>query len=71
MRRSDVEHITDISYGPFGERNLLDVYRRAFVTDRTRRLFVHFHGGGSQSGHKDREAQVVAVPAWRAAAGFV
>lgn len=56
VRRSDVEHIKDVSYGPHGERNLLDVYRPRDGAIRGP-TFVHFHGGGFQSGHKDRESR--------------
>jgi acetyl esterase/lipase len=55
VRRGEVERIPNLSYGPAGRRNLLDVYRH-----RTRPngapVLVHFHGGAFRQGDKNREA---------------
>jgi len=56
IRHRDVEHISNVSYGPVGERNLLDVYRhRSHPADAP--TLVYFHGGGFRSGRKHREAR--------------
>jgi acetyl esterase/lipase len=56
VRHRDVEHLRDISYGPAGQRNLLDVYRhRSHPADAP--TVVYFHGGSFRSGRKHREAR--------------
>lgn len=54
--RRKVERIGDISYGPAGERNLLDLHRPrdGKVTGPT---LIYLHGGGFKSGSKRREGQ--------------
>lgn len=55
VRRRDVEHISNISYGDAGKRNLLDVYRhRSHPSDGP--TLVYLHGGAFRSGKKNREA---------------
>ncbi len=56
MRRRDVERVGDVSYGPHGRRNRLDVYRRA---DRPERcpVLVTVHGGAWILGDKRQQAQ--------------
>jgi acetyl esterase/lipase len=54
-RRGDVERIANISYGPAGRMNLLDVYRhRSRPADSP--VLVHLHGGRFVSGAKNRES---------------
>ncbi len=54
-RRRDVEHLTDLAYGPAGRFHRLDLYRhRSHRGDAP--VFVHFHGGRFVSGAKDRES---------------
>jgi acetyl esterase/lipase len=56
VRPRAVERITDLSYGPAGTRNLLDVYvsrRRPAGAP----VLVYFHGGSYRSGHKHREGR--------------
>ncbi|MCB0831767.1 MAG: alpha/beta hydrolase fold domain-containing protein [Solirubrobacterales bacterium] len=55
--RRRVTRIADISYGPAGERNLLDLYlpRSGEVTGPT---LIYLHGGGFKSGSKRREGQL-------------
>lgn len=56
VRRGDVERIADVSYGPAGRRNLLDVYRsRAGASGAP--VLVYFHGGGFVGGRKNRESR--------------
>ena len=42
----DVRRFDDISYGPHGEWNLLDVYRPAAAGDAPLPVIVSVHGGG-------------------------
>jgi acetyl esterase/lipase len=54
-RRGDVERIANITYGPAGRMNLLDVYRhRSRPADSP--VLVHLHGGKFVSGAKNRES---------------
>lgn len=55
--RRRVKRIPDISYGPAGRRNLLDVYlpRNGEVSGPT---LIYLHGGGFKSGDKRREGQL-------------
>lgn len=54
--RRRVKRFGDISYGPAGERNLLDLHRprSGEVTGPT---LIYLHGGGFKSGSKRREGQ--------------
>jgi acetyl esterase/lipase len=50
-----VKRVANLSYGPAGRSNLLDVYHH-----RTRRggpVLVYLHGGAFRSGNKNREAK--------------
>lgn len=54
-RHRAVERIPNLSYGPAGKRNLLDLYRhRARPTGAP--VLIHLHGGGYKSGHKNSQA---------------
>ena len=56
--RRDVRRIANLSYGPAGRRNLLDVYHRR---DRPSGgpVLVYAHGGRFRSGRKNREARLL------------
>jgi acetyl esterase/lipase len=58
VRRRDVRRIANLSYGPAGKRNLLDVYHRR---DRPTGgpVVVYAHGGSFRSGRKNREARLL------------
>ena len=58
VRRRDVRRIANLSYGPAGRRNLLDVYHRR---DRPAGgpVLVYAHGGHFRSGRKNREARLL------------
>lgn len=63
----DIQVIRDLSYGPYGRANTLDVFRRrGGMVDAP--VLVHLHGGGYSSGLKSREArllmQVLARRGW-------
>ncbi|QKW33472.1 alpha/beta hydrolase [Actinomadura sp. NAK00032] len=54
-RHRAVERIRNLSYGPAGKRNLLDLYRhRSRPTGAP--VLIHLHGGGYKSGHKNSQA---------------
>ncbi|MGH3453823.1 MAG: alpha/beta hydrolase [Nocardioidaceae bacterium] len=56
VRRRDVERLPNLSYGPAGRRNHLDVYRhRSQPSDGP--MLVYVHGGAFRSGRKNREAR--------------
>jgi len=55
MGLPEVERIKNISYGPFGRRNRLDVYRRKDHPTNCPILF-QIHGGGWVIGNKDQQA---------------
>ena len=55
VRGRHVRREANISYGPAGRRNLLDVYHRR--TERVQPVLVYFHGGAFRSGHKNREGK--------------
>jgi acetyl esterase/lipase len=56
VRRRGVERIADVTYGPAGRHNRLDVYRsRAAPAGAP--VLVYFHGGAFRSGRKNREAR--------------
>ena len=58
LRPRDVHRIANISYGPAGRRNRLDLYRH-----RSRPagapVLIHFHGGHFRMGGKSREARAL------------
>jgi len=54
--RWKVERIGDISYGPAGKRNLMDLYRPRHG-EPTGPTLIYLHGGGFTSGAKRREGQ--------------
>jgi acetyl esterase/lipase len=53
-----VQRIANVSYGPAGRRNRLDLYRhRSCPTGAP--VLVHFHGGHFRTGRKSREARAL------------
>ncbi|GAA3235814.1 alpha/beta hydrolase [Actinocorallia longicatena] len=56
VRRRGVVRVADLSYGPAGKRNRLDVLHRRDLP-KGGPVLVHFHGGGYFSGRKNREAR--------------
>ena len=58
LRAGDVQRIANLSYGPAGRRNRLDLYRH-----RSRPagapVLIHFHGGHFRMGGKSREARAL------------
>ncbi len=56
FRERDVEKIRDLSYGPAGHRNQLDVYRPIGGTDRPAPVLLQIHGGGWTIGNKREQA---------------
>ncbi len=50
---ADVEQFKDLSYGPYGEENLLDVYRPADRKGEALPVIVSIHGGGFFYGDKE------------------
>jgi acetyl esterase/lipase len=58
LRARDVRRIANVSYGPAGRRNRLDLYRH-----RSRPagapVLIHFHGGHFRMGGKSREARAL------------
>lgn len=56
VRRRDVEHSRNISFGDAGRDNLLDVYRhRSHPSGGP--VLIHLHGGSFAGSRKDREAR--------------
>jgi acetyl esterase/lipase len=51
-----VERISDLSYGPAGARNLLDVYRLVDAPVQSMPVLLQIHGGGWVYGHKQQQA---------------
>ena len=49
----DVEQFKNLSYGPYGEENLLDVYRPADRKGEVLPIIVSIHGGGFFYGDKE------------------
>ena len=57
IRRSDVERIRDLSYGPHGERSLLDIYRsRERSSTRLMPVLIQVHGSAWMFGNKNQQA---------------
>jgi acetyl esterase/lipase len=54
LRHPEVERISDIAYGPHGERNLLDVYRPKSGSSGCP-VLVYIHGGAWVMGAKDHQ----------------
>ncbi len=58
LRARDVQRVANVSYGPAGRRNRLDLYRH-----RSRPagapVLIHFHGGHFRMGGKRREARAL------------
>jgi acetyl esterase/lipase len=59
--RKRVERIPDLSYGPYGRRNYLDVYRQRGASavkggERACPVFLNVHGGAWILGDKERQA---------------
>jgi acetyl esterase/lipase len=54
MRRPDVERVRNISYGPAGKRNFLDVYRNRSHPEHCP-VLLQIHGGGWMIGQKDQQ----------------
>nr|BFF25096.1 alpha/beta hydrolase [Glycomyces mayteni] len=52
-RRSRVEHLADLAYGP-ADRHRLDLYRLPGATGGP--VLVHFHGGSYSAGRKDSQS---------------
>lgn len=53
-RHRSVRHVRNVSYGPYGRRNRLDVYVGRDSTPVG--MFVHFHGGHFRIGRKDTQS---------------
>jgi acetyl esterase/lipase len=51
-----VERLTDVSYGPAGRRNLLDLYRLIGEPVQSMPVLLQIHGGGWVYGHKQQQA---------------
>ena len=58
LRARDVQRIANISYGPAGRRNRLDLYRHRSCPAGAP-LLIHFHGGHFRMGGKSREARAL------------
>ncbi|MFD7309904.1 alpha/beta hydrolase [Promicromonospora sp. NPDC059942] len=57
VRPRAVERFANLSYGPFGRRNSMDLYRRRGATTGARApVLVHFHGGYYTTGHKSSQS---------------
>jgi acetyl esterase/lipase len=56
FERPGVEVLRDLSYGPHGQANTLDVYRRTDLQGPAPTL-VHIHGGSWMHGRKERQAK--------------
>lgn len=58
LPRRGIERVRDLTYGPHGRSNLLDVYRcRSQVPARG--VLIQLHGGGFFSGRKSKEARLL------------
>ena len=58
LHRRDVERIRNISYGPHGRANLLDLYRPRSPKP-AKGVLVQLHGDGFFSGRKSKEARLL------------
>ncbi len=58
LRPRDVHRIANISYGPAGRRNRLDLYRHRSRPSGAP-VLIHFHGGHFRMGGKSREARAL------------
>jgi acetyl esterase/lipase len=67
-RRSDIERIANLRYGPAGRRNLLDVYRHRSRPSGAP-ILVHLHGGGYYGGRKN--SQSLPLIYWLASQGWI
>lgn len=55
VRPRSVERIANLSYGPFGRRNQLDLYRRRGTAGRAP-VLIHLHGGYYRGGRKSTQS---------------
>jgi acetyl esterase/lipase len=55
VRPRTVERVANLSYGPHGERNLLDLYRHRSGAANAP-VLIHFHGGYYTTGHKNSQS---------------
>jgi acetyl esterase/lipase len=55
IRPRSIERIANLSYGPHGRRNLLDLYRHR-TAPAGAPVLIHFHGGYYTTGHKDSQS---------------
>lgn len=58
LPRRDVARISNLSYGPHGRENLLDLYRSR-SPEPAKGVLIQLHGGGFFSGHKSKEARLL------------
>jgi acetyl esterase/lipase len=58
FRARGVQRIANVSYGPAGRRNRLDLYRRRECPAGAP-VLIHFHGGHFRAGGKSREARAL------------
>lgn len=56
FRRPGVSVVRNLSYGPAGKRNLLDIYRPAVARDGGFPVLLQIHGGGWMIGQKQEQA---------------
>lgn len=57
LAKRNVERVKNISYGPFGKRNTLDIYSAKNKPNALMPVLIHVHGGGWVVGHKKQQAQ--------------
>ncbi|MDA1362400.1 alpha/beta hydrolase [Glycomyces luteolus] len=55
IRPRSVQRIANLSYGPHGKRNLLDLYRHR-TAPAGAPVLIHFHGGYYTTGYKNSQA---------------
>lgn len=55
VRPRGVERVANLSYGPFGVRNQMDLYRHR-DTMAGAPVLIHFHGGYYRGGHKSSQS---------------
>jgi len=58
LRPRGVERIANVSYGPAGRANLLDVYHHSSRPEGAP-VLIYFHGGGYRSGRKSFESRAL------------